>query len=416
MIARTRLPEHVHPAHPGEIRRYCRDAEVPAVAPDFFQDLLNIARDRVDAVVGLDELEQGVWQHVDAHPEADGKRLLEYNEQVRKFLHSLAEQGTLDQFPGAPIEKAAALLKYLSQQSSGTGGSGDGFALPIFMEKDGKEVAEELKEKIDCLEKLDAIDEKELDVPQPAGGGLGARHLIDKVLALSKHAEYELIRVSQLLDTFPSMSTKKKRRASKSQEPTSHIRTRSIRSLEELPKILHREHALPEELFWKRAVEKQVQRREYVKYEEQKQLIYILVDSSGSMDSGGRIQKAAGVVYNRLKAVLKDEAEIYIRFFDSSPKELQKATTAAEARQVLKGIKNKGAYSGGGTNFKAAIDTAVQDIHKDKNRFHACDIVMVTDGEDQVRDINLKGLDLHVFSVGATNHGLKSLARKYVNI
>ena len=171
-------------------------------------------------------------------------------------------------------------------------------------------------------------------------------------------------------------------------------------------------HGLPDEIFWQRAVERRLPVREFVSMEEQKQLIYVLVDCSGSMSDGKRIVKAGGILLNRVKAVIRGEAEIFLRLYEGSPHERQDGRTPEQGRQLLEMIRNKGVYGGGSTNHAGAIDAALADVTEGGEKFHRCDIVLVTDGDSGNTRLTRKlgATKLHVFSVACDNRQLEEVA------
>ncbi|MDP2656615.1 MAG: VWA domain-containing protein [bacterium] len=413
-LMRTHLPDGFTPAHPPEIEMFCRKAKVPAVAPAFFQDLLNVARGGEQTVMDEAQVEKQVEDLIQEQPLLDRDKLLKYHQNVRGFLKALAEKKTLDNLPGTALEKAAALLKMMAEKSkSESGGSGEeADALPIFLERDGEELSNQTADCLEAAQNLDDIDQELLDTKAPNGNSpLSVVEVAEKI---GQSTEWELVRLSHLLDDLVELKTSKKRSTKSSLEPTAFVRTRGIRDFSELPKVARVAHGLPDEIFWQRAVEKRLPVREYVKVDEQKQLIYLLVDCSGSMGDGKRVVKAGGILLNRVKAVIRGEAELFLRLFDGSPHDLKEARNEQQGRELLDMIKNKGTYSGGSTNFSAAISQAVKDINADKARFHRCDIIMVTDGDDSLGTHEPLGdIKLHVFSVASENEALKNIATSH---
>jgi uncharacterized protein with von Willebrand factor type A (vWA) domain len=100
------------------------------------------------------------------------------------------------------------------------------------------------------------------------------------------------------------------------------VRNRMMRSYSELGKIKSSQFSSmisAPGVFKYRAATNQYMIRERGKYTEKKQLLYILIDCSGSMveDEGTRISLAAGVLINRLMALADGDATLYWRFFDT---------------------------------------------------------------------------------------------------
>jgi uncharacterized protein with von Willebrand factor type A (vWA) domain len=409
-VTRTHLPDGFEPAHPAEIELYCRQAKVSAVAPAFFQDLLNIARGGEQVVLGEDEVEEQVNRLLREQPLLDRKKLLRYHLNVRAFLQELAERKTLDTLPGTALERAAALLKMLAEKAEQKQGDDESDLLPIFLEKDGEELGEETAQLLEAAQNLDEIDEELLQEQNP--GSINPLSVVEVAERISQKAEWELVRLSHCLDELVELKTSKKRSRKPSPLPTPFLRSRGIRDLAELPKVNRVAHGLPDEVFWQRAVERRLPVREFVALEEHKQLIYMLLDCSGSMSGGKRIIKAGGILLNRVKAVIRGEAEIYLRLYEGAPHERMQALTPDEGRQMLKFIRDRGIYGGGSTNHAGAIDAALADIAEEGGQFHRCDVVLVTDGDSgNTRMTRQPGeTKVHVFSVACDNPALRSLA------
>ena len=408
-IARTKVPVGFEPANPAEIEMYCRRAKVPAVAPTFFQDLLNIARGSEQVILGEAEVEEQVNKLLRKQPTLNRERLLRYHLNVRAFLVQLAKARTLDTLPGTALEKAAALLKMMMEKAEQGGGGDEPDVLPIFLERDGKELGQETAQILEATMNLDEIDEELLQEQKP--GGVSPLSVVEVAERISAKTEWELVRLSHLLDELVEMKTSLKRSRRPSPEPTLFIRSRGIRDMAELPKVARVAHGLPDHIFWQRAVERRLPVREFCALEEQKQLIYMLVDCSGSMSEDRRIVKAGGILLNRVKAVIRGEAEIYLRLYEGAPHERMQALNPEEGRKLLEFIRDEGIYGGGSTNHAGAIDAALEDIARESEKFHRCDIVLVTDGDSGNTQMNCQfgGVRLHVFSVAKNNPRLRKL-------
>lgn len=418
-IFRTNLPDGFEPAHPAEITMYCRQAKVPAVAPAFFQDLLNIARGGEQVVMDEALVEKQVDSLLRQQPLLDREKVLKYHQSVRGFLKSLAEAKTMETLPGTTaLEKAAALLKMMAKKKpksqQGDGAGEEASALPIFLEKeDGEELGQEVAQVLEATQNLDEIDEELLGEQNP--GSINPLSVVEVAERISAKAEWELVRLSHMLDELVEMKTSIKRSRKFSPTPTPFVRNRGIRDLAEMPRIARVAHGLPDEIFWQRAIERRLPVREFVSMEEQKQLIYMLVDCSGSMSGDKRIVKAGGILLNRVKAVIRGEAELYLRLYEGGPHERQEGRTPEQGRQLLEMIRDRGVYGGGSTNHAGAIDAALADIAEGGEKFHRCDIVLVTDGDSGNTQLTRKlgATKLHAFSVACDNPQLKSMSTSY---
>jgi len=144
------------------------------------------------------------------------------------------------------------------------------------------------------------------------------------------------------------------------------------------------------------------------------QLLYMLIDCSGSMNEPSRIGTAVALLTNRLVAVSRGDASLYYRFFDSAAHSEVSATDKNGATSALASVM-RGHYSGGGTSIDTAIRsgvTGIERILKD-NPLIKPELNIVSDGEDSVRIglPDLHGIKLHVFLVGGRrNEKLERLA------
>ena len=181
-------------------------------------------------------------------------------------------------------------------------------------------------------------------------------------------------------------------------------------------------HVLPKTYGLYKVSQKSVYVKERVSREDKKQLIYMLIDSSYSMiykQSEKRQYKAGGVLMNRLKSVLKEQCELYFRFFDSRVFEEHHVKTPTEARGAMNKFGQK-AYNGTSTDIVGAIRKSIERIEeltKSGKMDTKPELVVVTDGDDdcsilnanELRAVNIK---LHVFIVGSKgNEHLKTIAR-----
>ena len=144
------------------------------------------------------------------------------------------------------------------------------------------------------------------------------------------------------------------------------------------------------------------------------QLLYMLIDCSGSMNHPSRIGTAVALLTNRLVAVSRGDASLYYRFFDSNAHSEVTATDKKQAAMALSSVM-RGHYSGGGTSIDTAIRSGVQSIEQvlKINPLVKPELNVVSDGDDRVsiQLSELHGIKLHVFLVGGQkNDYLEKLA------
>ncbi len=346
-------------------------------------------------------------------------KAMKYHQNVCDFLHTVEMDGV----PGtSPLEQAMNLLKLLSKKQGGAGGGEAGEALPIFIETDNAEKsANELNKLLDTVESLTDDEKQLLDPNQDADAG-ASEGSGDDGLQKMKLAEQmiagkdEMLRISRHLDSLTRMQVRK----SKKQEADpsgDDVRKRPITHMGELSKIGSSDWALrqasPSYFLYKAATE-QLAVREGMISIERKQLLYIIIDCSGSMGSGNRIYKAGGVLMNRLKAVIDGEAELYVRLFDTSLKQEYHAGTPAEAKELIKHFTEKN-YSGGSTDISGCARSAQKRIEEivSEGATYRPELVVITDGDDTINltTKEFAGTKMHAFVVETSNHTLCKVAQ-----
>jgi len=194
--------------------------------------------------------------------------------------------------------------------------------------------------------------------------------------------------------------------------------TRPIKGFDELAKLSKQEWALYQKsraYFWYKVATRQSTVRERVSRTEKKQLLFVIVDCSGSMDSGERIAKACGIVMNRLKAVMAGEAELYFSFFDSALKKVYHAGTPEEAKALAEKVRTSN-FSGGSTSIDSAMKQAQKKIEEivAEGATYRPELVVITDGDDKIssKPADFAGTKVHAFVVEESNKALTDLAIK----
>ena len=346
--------------------------------------------------------------------EANLRESLEKSERAyRGFLEAQAPVVRSTPGTSSPLAKAVGFLKVLAAQK-GEAAGGDGESLPVFTEEQAAAAAKDVKSLLDQVDSLDDLekdlleeDEKEEDDGDDALG------TIERATRLAGK-KAKALEVARNLKTLTRMRVSKRKEAEKDPEG-SDTRRRPMESLGELSRVSAVERALPKSYRMYRAVTRQPLIRERITTVEKKQLIYLVVDCSGSMNEGDRAACAAGVVMNRLRCLLEDTAEVYLAFFDNKLREGRKVERE-EAAQVLREGFLQGNFSGGSTS----IDSAVREAHRrceelvvSGQELTRPEVVVVTDGDDTVtvRSSDIPGTKVHGFVVGGgDNIRLRELA------
>lgn len=351
------------------------------------------------------KLSDGRWTKEKSKIIADRhKTQMAYQQNVCDFLSEI----DMGRFEGeTPLEQAMSCLKLLSKLKGGNGGGEDGEPLPIFQEGSPERVAHQLHDSIDSVDTLSEI-EKELmgETPEMSKREI-AEDMMDKSIWLN---------ISRQLDSLSKMQVRK----CKMQEADPNgeeVITRSINGFDELSKLSKSEWAsyqTSRSYFWYRVAGMQARVRERVITIEKKQLLFIMVDCSGSMDSGNRIAKACGILMNRLKAVIAGEAELYFSFFDTELVKVYSVKTPEEAKSLMETLRNKN-FSGRSTNIDGCMKQAKAEIDKiiAEGATYRPELVVVTDGDDTISSTakDFAGTKVHAFVVEERNPKLVDLAK-----
>lgn len=439
---RTRPPLTYLPPSREEMREAAKQAEVQKFSADLVEDFCNLAAggeilppsEWREAVSRQSENKVGLkptpgsngkgsyWQKADGgwtknrHEavQSQMERGMKYQQAVCDFLQTVE----LDKFPGSsPLEQAMNLLKLLATQKGGEPG-GDGETLPIFQEGNPEEAGERLNDIMDDVESLTDEEQELLDPGEDASSGESKRK--DDGLSKMRLAEDMAkgkdlwLKVSRQLDKLARMKVARSVRVLPDPEGD-EVRVRPIAHLGEINRLQKSEWALPSVYRAFRLVTRTAMVRERVRREEKQQLLYMIVDCSGSMGNDQRIAKAGGVLMNRLKAVIAGEAQMYVRFFDSQLYEEHFASSPAEAKELIRRFEEKN-FSGGSTNISGCVKEAQARIEEivSEGKVTRPELVVVTDGEDDVTltTEDLRGTKLHAFVVEGSNSALTGLAVK----
>jgi len=198
--------------------------------------------------------------------------------------------------------------------------------------------------------------------------------------------------------------------------PDNEMTIKNIEESNELLKILPTEFIHDDDVFMQKLVKKELQVKDYQSRRLKKQALYLLIDVSGSMD-GMRNVYASGVALALVRQALSEGSVYFLRFFDYNMKPLNKVTNDKEAEKMMDKLV-RCPYSGGGTDIESAIQTAVRDISEDPEEFEKAEIMLITDGDDDVSisKNSLKGIKLHSTVIEGSNSGLRELSDTYVEL
>lgn len=320
----------------------------------------------------------------------------------------------LEKVPGdSPLERACFLTKMLKDKTIDS------------------EVAEEINQKLEKLDKLDKEDiellqqeEKEEEVKTEEGS-------TDPSTEKPKSLNLKKLEIAE--DMVENPRTEIWCNISKLLEHSSHflsfreteikpdvegeeIRIRPIVSVDEMEKLSAHEWALPESLLYYQVASQTATVREHITRIEKKQLLYLLVDSSGSMSSKNRLYKAGGVVMNRLKAVVKGDAVCYLKFFAGElESDRHYACDEKTAKELMNFVRDHN-FDGGETYIDNAILGCVTDINElmEKEKLLVRpELVIITDGGGSIgiTSDELGQTKLHAILFDYENSDLINLAK-----
>ncbi len=378
---------------------------------------------------GLDEkeYERLVQQKNNAAEPFDKKNFKNYLDNIQTLLEKI----NFKKIPGFNgTQKACVLLKVLNEQAKKYNFKG------ITEMLKGSEKLPDLKNLIKPLNDLDSLsnieqyllsdEEVSKEEQGMIAGGCGknlhlglehTRSVTHKLM--STEIMQRIAAVSGILKGFNQLkpTTIDPKSISQFQTEKKHY---PIQNLSQLAKLDPRSWALYLEdpsLFWHSVTNHELMIREAKndRTNDSKQLLYMLIDSSGSMDSVSRIGTALAVLLNRLEAVCEGKAELFYRFFDAHAYQEYHTLNFKDAKEALKRVKNKN-FSGGSTSIDNALRTSVDRIVSltSKEKLEKPEIAIVTDGEDEVSfsKSDLKGCILHCFFCGGSNSKLEQLAKQ----
>lgn len=208
--------------------------------------------------------------------------------------------------------------------------------------------------------------------------------------------------------------------------PEKDWRITNIKTFSDIPKILPYQFLYPNDIFDKMLIDKDLNIKQYQSRRKKKQILYILIDGSGSMNTQRQIT-ACGIAIAYVRKAIEEGSYYFFRFFDTSVFELHKVTNEEEAVNAISFLMNN-PRSGGGTSTSHAIREAIKDINnpklfkqdtKDKSEdlYDRADILVITDGEDSIsitkKELEEQRIKVHSFLLDQDNSQLKEISTTY---
>jgi uncharacterized protein with von Willebrand factor type A (vWA) domain len=465
-MRRTTCPSNYIPPSDEEIRADCKEHKIKRSAPDFVRDICQVMAG--GSLRPLTEISEDVTREVENYgfPQRQGDvgnvtyrsvktgltaatprdvmdldidKYVKFHTKTSGMIQQV--QGMMDDVPGTcPKEKAINLLKLIQKQNEskgkcnkgkGGGGQGDGTSSSEEMDALGDmEDYMDTKEKIEeVLDQVNNLNDQELDmmagqsddpedINNPARKQQSKANKRMKVAENMQQSDKTILEVARKLNEFSKLRSKTEIKFNKDLEGETIV-YRPMEDITELGRIRPSAwsvYAKAPNLFKYQALTGNIRVRERGNFTHYKQLLYMIIDCSGSM-GGERYWKAGGVLMNRLKAVVKGDAQLIWRLFDDKAYEEHYAKTVADAYTGLDFMRNGKNFGGGGTNFDVALKSAAKSIRDNiaKHGFIKPEIMIVTDGDGHT-DMTKKTLDncvVHAVCVTeSVNHSLVRLTKE----
>jgi len=198
--------------------------------------------------------------------------------------------------------------------------------------------------------------------------------------------------------------------------PEDEMTVKNLDNPVDILKLVPTQYAYDDDIFMQKLIKKELLIRDYQARRLKRQALYLLIDVSGSM-SGMKNVYACGVALAFVRQAITEGSTYFLRFFDDSPHELHKVTSKEDAEK-MSDVLIKQPFSGGGTSIQSAISQAVNDITKSPEDFEKAEIMVISDGEDNVSldKGDLKDVKVHSTIIDGQNKGLKVISETYTEL
>ena len=360
-----------------------------AVSLDFVRDICN-----ADACVSNGDDITSIFNYV--FPTSDEeKQIAKRVDSIHQFLKSIDFKKVGD---GTPLDKAVRIVTALKSVGGKTADEG---GIPFI--ENPKKKSEDAQRLISDVRDFSDFEKIALELEQQTD-----EQIISK---LSGEQNVALAKLSSVLKKTAKFKASSSRRYIP--DPNGNVKRPTLmREFSQITSLKPLSQAVMPMFDYKLAT-KQLVVSQKVKVINQKQLLYLLIDESGSMNNPDRIGYVLAVVLNRLEAVKNGEAVLYISLFDDVIKEPTKIETEAEALDFYKKFR-RFKPKGDGTKIDQAIRYAVEHINNSIDGLTQPQIAIVTDGEDSVtiKKGEMQGITLNYVAIKSENADLKELCHQ----
>jgi uncharacterized protein with von Willebrand factor type A (vWA) domain len=256
---------------------------------------------------------------------------------------------------------------------------------------------------------------------------------INKIARVINSSNYKILDVARKFDATEQYVREEEVRDVNF--PEKDWRITNMKTLSDFPNILPFQFLYPNEIFDKMLMDKDLKVKQYQSRRKKKQVLYLLIDVSGSM-SGARQLVATSIALAYIKKAIKEKSIYFFRHFDDTPFDLHKVTNEKEALKEINYLL-KNPKSGGGTCIDKALRRAIDDINDPRifkqiekencdiaerpsmedteDLYERADILIITDGEDGVsvtsEFLEQKKVVLHSFIIEGNNDTLKKISK-----
>jgi len=182
-----------------------------------------------------------------------------------------------------------------------------------------------------------------------------------------------------------------------------------MENYDQIAKVSKTKMAMPN--FDDKFIKKELIVKEKVKPEEKKQILYMLLDDSGSMTNETKQTYVRAVLLNRLEAVVKGNAELKFCLYESKRYNFMDIVDKKGAKKAFNMVSLR-VPGGGGTNIGRVIQETIDEICKLED-YHDPEIMIVCDGDDKlhVEEVDLKGVKVNAVLLGRKNPDIEKLTK-----
>jgi uncharacterized protein with von Willebrand factor type A (vWA) domain len=333
---------------------------------------------------------------------------LAHSKFLRDVVSGYNEKYSFTELPGdSPLQRAVTFARMLAKANALESNS-----------QSSSQSAEDIVDKVhnisdmlndmsgaeqDLLDNKGEPTEEEGDKGGEGGGGLTRELRKAKMAEDMMEGKDKILKVARHLRTLSKMQIG--RSHERRVDPAGRLLDpRTIDDYSNIAKVSVVEWSYPAAYRNYRVVTNQARIYERVRDVAKKQCIYMLVDCSGSMH-GDKTFIAGGCIMRALKGVMDDDAEAYIRLFDTDLHEEHTVKTPKDAKKTMHFILNNN-FSGGGTSITPCVVQTIKRIEElqIENSLTRPELVLVTDGDDDIRGLtldSLRGIKLHAICIHA---------------